>query len=187
MRTILTLAAFVLFSACSDITGVETSSTSLTADQSAKKETAAGQQDQNLVDIATGNPAFSILVDALSRVDLVGAVAADDVQYTVFAPTNDAFVALLGELGAASLDDIDDATLTAVLLYHVVEGRRFSNSVLRAKKLSTLNGGYIMVNRGTATLTDANGRDVNIVTAPGFFDIPASNGVVHVIDRVLLP
>lgn len=193
---------FVTVAGCSDLTGPDTfetsnatlssaSSASIAASQAvAKKEWAAGQQPADIVEIASAvNGAtgeFSILIEAVSRVNLIDALKADR-QLTVFAPTDAAFVDLLGFLGAASLDDIDDETLTSVLLYHVVPGRRFANSVLRSKQLTTLNGAKIMVKRGTATLIDANGREANIVVQDGFFDIPASNGVIHVIDTVVLP
>ena len=78
-----------------------------------------------IVDHATANPSFSILVEALGRLgntytDLLSGT--DGAPFTVFAPTNEAFENLLSMLGASSLDDIDDATLEAVLTYHVVAG-----------------------------------------------------------------
>ncbi len=194
---ILTLA---VLTGCTELTGPDTgdlAAPSLTSASSATVEQAsvidywaAGQQSGDIVDIASAVNAatgeFSILIEAVSRVGLVDALKADR-QLTVLAPTDAAFVDLLGFLGATSLDDIDDATLTSVLLYHVVPGRRFANSVLRASQLNTLNGTKIKVKRGSATLIDANGRESNIVTEEGFFDIPATNGVIHVIDAVILP
>ena len=129
---------------------------------------------------------FSSLIAALSRVDLVGAVNGNR-QLTVFAPTDAAFAALLAELGAGSLNDIDDATLTSVLLYHVVPGRRYSGSVLSAQQLNTLNGDKIEVNAADASIVDVNGREAGILVGAGLFDISAKNGVIHVIDKVVLP
>ncbi len=192
------LVAACLTIGCSDIAGPDTLETSTVAAASAAsrgqaaqtKSWAAGQQDSDIVDIAAAvNEAtgeFSVLIAAASRVGLIDALKADR-QMTVFAPTDAAFIDLLGFLGASSLDDIDDETLTAVLLYHVVPGRRFSNSVLRARQLTTLNGAKIRVKRGAPTLIDGLGREANIVVQDGFFDIPASNGVIHVLDAVVLP
>jgi uncharacterized surface protein with fasciclin (FAS1) repeats len=102
-------------------------------------------------------------------------------QVTVFAPTDQAFIDLLGELKLGGLDDIDQATLTQVLLYHVVPGARTAKSVLPAPRLRTLQGGFLQ--QAGRVLTDNNGRDAAIVGV----DIRATNGVVHVINRVVLP
>ena len=139
---------------------------------------------ENIVEIAAGNENFSILVEAVSRVNLVGALSGDD-QLTVFAPTNDAFVALLGELGATSLDDIDDETLTAVLLYHVVPGRVYSSDLAQDLEVGTLNGGTFTVDLGNLALIDANERSAGLVA--DLLNLQATNGVIHVIDRVILP
>jgi uncharacterized surface protein with fasciclin (FAS1) repeats len=96
-------------------------------------------------------------------------------QFTVFAPTDDAFAAAgINVLPAPEV-------LNAVLTYHVAPGRRAANAVTRMSQINTLNGQFIRVS-GT-TLTDASGRSMNI-TVP---DIAASNGIIHVIDNVLLP
>ena len=137
---------------------------------------------QNLVELASGIPAFSILVDAVSRAGLVDTLASG--TYTVFAPTNDAFIALLGELdGVDSLDDIPLDTLTAVLLYHVVEGRVYSSD-LSSGTVNTL-GGSFELDLSTLTITDGMGRDAGLVA--DMLNVQATNGVVHVIDRVILP
>jgi transforming growth factor-beta-induced protein len=109
-------------------------------------------------------------------------------QFTVFAPTNDAFVALLAELSAQTGTTVtaadllgNKALLNQVLLYHVARGNRDSGEVLSSNRIRTLNGGFLFQSGGV--LTDANGRTANIITT----DIPASNGVIHVIDRVVLP
>jgi uncharacterized surface protein with fasciclin (FAS1) repeats len=102
-------------------------------------------------------------------------------QVTVFAPTNQAFLDLLAELEVGGLDDIDQATLTQVLLYHVVPGRRTSTSVLPSTRLRTLQGGFLRQAGGV--LTDNRDRQAAIVGV----DNLASNGVIHVINRVVLP
>jgi uncharacterized surface protein with fasciclin (FAS1) repeats len=137
---------------------------------------------QNLVQIASGNPDFSILVQAVVKAGLADVLASPG-NLTVFAPTNDAFVSLLGELGASSLDDIDANTLKNVLLYHVVAGRVYSSD-LKSGPVTSL-GGTFNVNVETLTLTDANGRQSGLVADK--LNIQATNGVIHVINKVILP
>ena len=137
---------------------------------------------KNLVEIASGNPDFSILVQAVVKAGLADVLASPG-QFTVFAPTNDAFVSLLGELGASSLDDIDVATLKNVLLYHVVAGRVYSSD-LKSGPVSSL-GGTFNVNVESLTITDNKGRKSGLVADK--LNIQATNGVIHVINKVLLP
>lgn len=138
---------------------------------------------KNLVELALSfDPEFSILVQAVIKADLAG-VLANGGPYTVFAPTNAAFVALLGELGATSLDDIDKDLLKSVLLYHVAEGRVFSSD-LSSGEVKTLGGSFDL-DLSTLTITDARGREAGLI--PALLNVQATNGVVHVIDRVILP
>lgn len=138
---------------------------------------------KNLVEVALANaPEFSILVAAVVKAGLDETLSTGG-PYTVFAPTNAAFVALLGELGATSLDDISVATLTKVLLYHVVNGRVYSSD-LSTGEVPTLNGTF-NVNVSTLKITDAKGREAGLV--PSLLNVQATNGVIHVIDRVILP
>jgi uncharacterized surface protein with fasciclin (FAS1) repeats len=132
---------------------------------------------------ATGAlPQFCVLKAAVLAADpAVLARLSSRGQVTVFAPTDQAFLDLLAELGLGGLDDIDQATLTQVLLYHVVPGARTAESVLPASRLRTLQGGFLQQAGGV--LTDNNGRYASIVGV----DIRATNGVVHVINRVVLP
>ena len=138
---------------------------------------------KNLVELALSyDPEFSILVAAVQKAGLVETLATGG-PFTVFAPTNDAFLALLAERGFSSLDDIDAETLTQVLLYHVVSGRVFSSD-LSSGPVTTLNGTF-NINLSTLKITDANGRESGLV--PSLLNIQATNGVIHVIDRVILP
>ena len=136
---------------------------------------------------AVANPDFSILVQALTRSDLSTNYATfleGSGPYTVFAPTNDAFAALLAELSANSLNDIDAATLEAVLTYHVANGNVLAGDLTEGMMVPTAQGGSFTVSlSGGAKITDGAGRETNIITT----DIQASNGVVHAVDRVLLP
>ncbi|WP_246296564.1 fasciclin domain-containing protein [Winogradskyella vidalii] len=143
---------------------------------------------------ATTNPALSNLVAALQLADTgtptVPYIATvSDVNagpFTVFAPTNDAFANLLVELdpsGNTALGDLDSATVDAVLTYHIVSGNIQSSSLPNGT-VATL-GGDITADNSAFTLTDPNERVSNILTS--LVDIQTMNGVVHVIDTVLLP
>lgn len=137
----------------------------------------------NLVQLALSfDPEFSILVQAVIKAGLDGVLASGG-PFTVFAPTNDAFVALLGEIGFPSLDAIPVDLLTDVLLYHVVGGYVFSSD-LSSGPVETLNGTFDL-SLESLSITDANGREASLL--PGLLNVQASNGVVHVIDRVILP
>ena len=100
-------------------------------------------------------------------------------QYTVFAPTDDAFAAL--GLDAANIGTVPQADLTNILLYHVAYGRRYAEAVIWSDQIRMINGGFVAQYEGV--LTDAQGRDATIIVT----DVPASNGLIHVIDSVLLP
>lgn len=139
---------------------------------------------------ATSNPSLSILVDALVYADTgmptvpyintVSDTAAG--PFTVFAPSNDAFVDLLAELNISALTDLDTATVDAVLTYHIVTDN-VQSSGLPNGTVTTI-GGDITADNTNFTLTDPNGRVSNIVTT--LVDIQGINGVVHVIDKVIL-
>jgi uncharacterized surface protein with fasciclin (FAS1) repeats len=141
-----------------------------------------------VVNHALNNPDFSTLVAALTRsdlgVDYVGTLSGAG-PFTVFAPTNAAFTALLSELGVASLSAIDAATLNAVLQYHVVNGANVRSSQLtNNQEVTTFGGGKFTIGlTGGAKITDARGRVSNIIAV----DVQGTNGVVHTIDKVILP
>jgi transforming growth factor-beta-induced protein len=140
--------------------------------------------DRTIAEIAVTTPGFTTLVAALSCTNLVGAVADPDAELTVFAPTDQAF----GELGLNAMNicgTFDTDTLTTILLYHVVGERRPSPSVIngRNKSIEMLAGGSIFPVGKRSLTINANGSMANII-AP---DIMASNGIIHVIDYVLLP
>ena len=130
-----------------------------------------------IVDIAVASDDFDVLVAAVVEAGLVDALSGRR-QLTVFAPTDDAFEALADELGLEVSDLLDLPNLADILLYHVTNGRRYSQSVVRAPRVEMLNGEDVAVD-GTVL----NEGQANIVTT----DIEASNGVIHVIDGVLLP
>ncbi|WP_345008154.1 fasciclin domain-containing protein [Snuella lapsa] len=146
----------------------------------------------SIVDFVLADNTFSILRSALTRADLTFDYVTtlstpngtDPAPFTVFAPTNDAFVSLLDELGANSLDDIDESTLKATLNLHAVAGANVLSSGLSDDMTVATLGGDITANvSGGATLTDSNGRISNIIVT----DVQAANGIIHVIDKVVLP
>ncbi|NLC33398.1 MAG: hypothetical protein GX781_08895 [Clostridiales bacterium] len=135
-------------------------------------------EDQNIIDIASGNEDFSILVAALQQADLVDALSVEG-PFTVFAPTNEAFKKLFNELKILPLDLINHPQLAEVLLYHVVPGKVLSTDLQDGMEAQTLGGHNI-----TVDLRDGVKINQASVTAA---DIEASNGVIHVIDTVLVP
>lgn len=140
---------------------------------------------KNIVELAQSNPDLSILVQAVVKANLAGALSASG-PLTVFAPTNAAFGSLLSELGVSSLNDLDSATVANVLLYHVVSGKVLAGSLTEGQVVTPLLGGgntFTIGLTGGAKITDARSRVSNITAT----DIEASNGVVHVIDKVILP
>ena len=130
-----------------------------------------------IVDVAVEADDFEVLVAAVGEAGLVDALSGNK-QLTVFAPTDKAFEELADDLGVEVTDLLELPNLADILLYHVTNGRRYSQSVVNAPQLRMLNGGTVDVDG-----TDLNGEQADIVAT----DIEASNGVVHVIDGVLLP
>ena len=146
----------------------------------------------NIVTFATADPNFSTLVSALTRSDLttdfVRVLSTDSstapAPFTVFAPINDAFNRLLTELNVASLSEIDEPTLDVVLKYHVVGGANVLDSNLTDNlTVSTLSGDITADITGGARLTDSSGRVSDIIAT----NVQANNGVIHAINKVILP
>lgn len=133
----------------------------------------------NIVDVAADTPDLSTLVEAVTAAGLAETLQGEG-PFTVFAPTNAAFDALpAGELDRL-LEPANKEELANILTYHVVEGEVMSSDLTDGQKAKTLEGGTLTVtiNGKTVKINDAT-----VATA----DVPASNGVVHVIDQVLLP
>jgi uncharacterized surface protein with fasciclin (FAS1) repeats len=122
---------------------------------------------------------FDELIAAVSRAGFVEVLNGSR-QFTVFAPTDAAFEDLYDALGVGGVEDIPIGTLRAVLLHHVAPGERFSDDVVGSTRVRTLNRDFVMptVEGGNAYIDGAR------ILLP---DVDASNGVIHVIDAVLLP
>jgi transforming growth factor-beta-induced protein len=145
----------------------------------------------NVVEIAVSfNPdEFTQLVAALARTsgedpDLLAALSGEG-AFTVFAPTDAAFEALYEALEVASIDDIPLAALTAVLQHHVIATPRVFSSDLESGAVPTLNGD-ITIDAEAGTITDGSGGTANLASSE-FLNVLGTNGVIHVIDAVLIP
>ena len=146
---------------------------------------------ETIVDVAVGNEDFSTLVTALKAADLVGALQGDG-PFTVFAPTNDAFAKLDSNTLSSLLEAKNQKALANILTYHVISGKLTATDVVSALKsgngsvdLTALNGQVINVMQkdGKIWLKDLNGNYSEIVAT----DVMGSNGVIHVIDTVVMP
>ena len=143
-----------------------------------------------VVTFAVSNPALSTLVAAMTTeglsVDIVSILSSSDEPspFTVFAPTNDAFGSLLAELELNALGDIPVSILEATLGTHVApEANVRSTDLVDGMSVNTISSTITVSLSDGAKLIDPNGRESNIIAV----DIQAYNGVVHVIDNVLLP
>ena len=139
----------------------------------------AARSGSTIVGTAVATPGFSHLAEAVQRAGLVETLDGRR-QFTVFAPTDAAFEELFVALGVSGVDEIPVSTLQAVLLYHVAPGARDSGAVLSSNYVRTMSRQFLVpsVNDGSPWINDAR-----IVAA----DIWCSNGVIHVIDKVLIP
>ncbi|OIQ41271.1 MAG: beta-Ig-H3/fasciclin [Bacteroidetes bacterium MedPE-SWsnd-G1] len=144
-----------------------------------------------IVDAASGNKDFSTLVTALKAADLVEALQGDG-PFTVFAPTNSAFAKIDAATLNSLLEPANKDALSNILTYHVVSGKLVAEDVVAALKkgngsvdLEALNGQKITVlsKDGKIWLKDAKGNYSEIIAT----DVMGSNGVIHVINSVVMP
>ena len=133
-----------------------------------------------VVDIIVDSPDHTLLEAAVIEANLAGALSDTSGSFTVFAPTDDAFVTLTTELGITADDLLALDELTNILLYHVVAATALSGDLMDGDTFETLYGDVVTVTLGDGTVMINNA----MVTVA---DITADNGVVHVIDAVLLP
>ncbi|MBO9514906.1 MAG: fasciclin domain-containing protein [Variovorax sp.] len=139
----------------------------------------------NIAQVVASRPDLSVLSEAIGKADLTSTLSAAG-PYTLFAPNNDAFTALLGELGTTK-DALfsQKALLAAVLKYHVLNATVRAADIPSGKAIEPVGGGFFKIETqgAGARITDGRNRVTNIVAT----DVAAQNGVVHVVDRVLLP
>jgi uncharacterized surface protein with fasciclin (FAS1) repeats len=162
-----------------------------------KTETTSTQQTTNtstpapevkkttIVDAAAANPNFATLVTAVKAADLVSVLSDTSKKYTVFAPTNDAFAKLPAGTVDTLLKPENKATLSDILTYHVVAGEVYAKDLSNDQKVTTVNGAELTVEimDGKVMLVDAKGGKSNITQT----DLKTDNGVIHVIDTVVMP
>jgi uncharacterized surface protein with fasciclin (FAS1) repeats len=153
---------------------------------------AGGPKGDSIVDVAiavnSSGPyagEFDILIAALLAADpSIIAKLDGNGQFTVFAPTDDAFVNLLDILDVSAGDLLgNEALLNTVLTYHVARGERDSSDVLGASRIRTLNGAFIRQSGGELIDRSAATPNAGFVVT----DVEAANGIIHVIDQVLVP
>ncbi|MDA9261979.1 fasciclin domain-containing protein [Flavobacteriales bacterium] len=141
----------------------------------------------DIIDVAIAS-GFDSLAVALTEANLVSTFQGDDSgPFTVFAPTNIAFVNLLNSNPVWNrISDIDNTLLTEVLKYHVLNGKVSSDLIIDGNFVNTLSGYTFKINITGAVTIDVNattGTGINVTSV----DVAASNGVIHVIDQVLIP
>ncbi|CAL8976517.1 Immunogenic protein MPT70 [Propionicimonas sp. T2.31MG-18] len=189
MKSILTAAAIIglglVATGCTATTPAAPSpSAPATSAASSPAPTMSESAAPDIVDTAVAAGDFTTLAQALTAAGLVETLKGEG-PFTVFAPTDEAFA----KLPDGALDGLlkDKEALTGVLTYHVVPGEVMAAQVagMDGQKVTTVQGGTFTVNvkDGKVSLTDGAGNTVNVVKT----DITASNGVIHVIDGVLLP
>lgn len=146
---------------------------------------------QTIVDTAVSNKDFSTLVTALKAADLVGALSSEG-PFTVFAPNNAAFAKIDGEVLGSLLKPENVKALSNILTYHVVSGKLLASDVAKAlqsgygkAELTALNGQKFTATSkdGKIYLKDSNGTMSQIIAT----DVVGTNGVIHVIDTVIMP
>ena len=148
---------------------------------------ADGHMSATVVDIAVENEGFSTLVAAVTEAELVETLSSEG-PFTVFAPTDDAFAAALEALGLTAEELLASDDLAGILTYHVVAGKLMAADVLAA----------VESGMGSATVETVNGATIEVTVEDGMVmlngtatvtmtDLEAGNGVVHVIDAVILP
>lgn len=171
--------AFWALSMNNDDTGEEQSSTQLT-----ESESGEAAEQANIVGLASQTESLSTLVTAVQAADLVETLQGEG-PFTVFAPTNQAFEALPEGTLASLLEPANIDQLKSILTYHVVSGAVMSSQLSDGQEITTVQGGKLTVKimDNMVYIVDAAGNEAQVQTA----DVDASNGVVHIINGVLLP
>jgi len=151
----------------------------LTIFLSASALIAGSQPKMDIVDTAVGAGSFNTLVAAVQAAGLADTLKGEG-PFTVFAPTDDAFA----KLPAGTVEDLlkpeNKDKLAAILTYHVVSGKVMAKDVMTMKEAKTVNGGMVMISMDADTVMIDNAKVVQA-------DVECSNGVIHVIDTVIMP
>lgn len=175
-----------VYLAMRDDTSTDSAQQSTTTNSSSSEPTVMNDSklSKNIVELAAETPDLSVLVTAVQSAELDDTLQGAG-PFTVFAPTNDAFA----KLPAGTLDTLlkpeNKAQLQTILTYHVIPAKAMSTDLSDGQVLTTVQGSELTVSikNGEVVLTDAAGGMSKVIQA----DIEAENGVVHVIDSVVLP
>lgn len=160
----------------------DTTTSEVTQDENQAEEEAA--PSQTVVDLAVATPELSTLVAAVQAAGLVDTLSGEG-PFTVLAPTDDAFAAALAALNLTAEELLASENLSSILTYHVIGANVLSSDLTDGQVVETVNGATLTVEVSDAGVffVDTNGGRAQVTTA----DVVASNGVVHIIDAVLLP
>ncbi len=179
------LAGALVFAACGDDSDSDDASSDTTeapTDTAEAPDDTMAEPTMDIVETASAAGDFTTLVAAVEAAGLVETLQGDG-PFTVFAPTDEAFATALEDLGLTAEELLADTeTLTSILTYHVVEGEVPAADVvtLDGEEVPTVNGATVAIGVDGETVTV---NDATVVAT----DIFATNGVIHVIDSVLLP
>lgn len=166
------------------LAAIATASFFTSCDKDDDDNTSVPVASKNIVQVASSNSDFSILTAALTKAGLVSALEGTG-PFTVFAPNNAAFNDLFTQLGVSGLDDLSADILKPILLNHVVSGKIKSTDIVTgyATTLNTagpnMTAVKVFINKGSNVMVDKS----QVITA----DISASNGIIHAINKVILP
>jgi transforming growth factor-beta-induced protein len=185
------VAALLVLAACGgdteDTTTTEAMDDTATTEAMDTTTTEAMEESNTIADIVAGNEDFSTLLAAVDAAGLVDTLADPDATFTVFAPTNAAFEAALEALGLTAEELLASEDLEGILLYHVLGEVVTSADIAAAGveqiEVTTLEGSPLFVVVGDDGSVGFQGSDAMVTTA----DVEADNGVIHIIDGVLLP
>jgi len=182
LAAVAAVAALGLAACGDDGNDADSPTTAAPAESAEESAEASAEAPGTIVDVAVEAGSFTTLVAAVEAAGLVETLSGDG-PFTVFAPTDEAFATALEELGLTADELLADTdTLTEILTYHVVAGEVDAATAisLDGQTAETVNGAEISINvvDGSVVINDAT-----VTTA----DVMASNGIIHVIDTVLLP
>jgi uncharacterized surface protein with fasciclin (FAS1) repeats len=179
-RKYLTMLAVV---ASLSVVAAACSSEETPSDGGMAETTAPAEMSETITDIVAGNEDFSTLLAAVQAADL-GETLAGEGPFTVFAPTDEAFAALPEGTLETLLEPENQDQLAAIITYHALAGEVMASDV-ESGEVVTVNGESFTIEATDSgvTITDGQGNQAQVTTT----DIDASNGVIHVIDAVLLP
>jgi uncharacterized surface protein with fasciclin (FAS1) repeats len=188
--TSVALAALIGLAACTETTETDAATETASMTEAVTATTAA--PTGTIVELAQSNADLSSLVSAVQAADLGGTLSGDG-PFTVFAPTNAAFEAVPQTARDQLMSPAGKEDLTGILTYHVVAGETMSPALITAIEgagaqgytLKTVNGATLKatLEDGSVILTDAAGNNARVTQT----DVDATNGVVHLIDKVLMP